>query len=48
MAREAPVGIVVPLEERSPERLLERLAALVADDMAQVNQTILSRAPTSR
>ena len=44
MAREAPVGIVVPLEERSPERLLERLAALVADDMAQVNQTILSRA----
>jgi octaprenyl-diphosphate synthase len=44
LARETPVGIVVPLEEKSPERLLERLAALVADDMAQVNQTILSRA----
>ena len=38
------MGIVVPLEEKSPERLIERLVALVADDMAQVNQTILSRA----
>ena len=38
------MGIVVPLEEKSPERLIERLVALVADDMARVNQTILSRA----
>jgi octaprenyl-diphosphate synthase len=38
------VGIVIPLEEKSPERLIEPLVALVADDMAQVNQTILSRA----
>jgi octaprenyl-diphosphate synthase len=37
------VGIVVPLEEKSPERLIEPLVALVAGDMALVNQTILSR-----
>jgi octaprenyl-diphosphate synthase len=43
MAREASVGIVVPLEEKSPDRLIERLTALVAADMACVNQTILSR-----
>jgi octaprenyl-diphosphate synthase len=44
MAREPPVGIVVPLEEKSSERLLEPLAALVSNDMALVNKTILSRA----
>jgi octaprenyl-diphosphate synthase len=38
------VGIVVPLEEKSPERLIERLVSLVAGDMELVNQTILSRA----
>jgi octaprenyl-diphosphate synthase len=37
------VGIVIPLEEKSPERLIERLVALVDDDMKLVNQTILSR-----
>ncbi len=37
------MGIVIPLEEKSPERLIERLVALVAGDMALVNQTILSR-----
>jgi len=37
------VGIVVPLEEKSPERLIDPLVGLVAADMAQVNQTILSR-----
>ncbi len=38
------MGIVIPLEEKSSERLLEPLAALVASDMALVNRTILSRA----
>ncbi|MFZ1964183.1 MAG: polyprenyl synthetase family protein [Roseiarcus sp.] len=38
------MGIVVPLEEKSPERLIERLVSLVAGDMELVNQTILSRA----
>ena len=37
------MGIVVPLEEKSPERLIEPLVALVAGDMLLVNQTILSR-----
>jgi octaprenyl-diphosphate synthase len=37
------VGIVIPLEEKSPDRLIERLVALVDGDMALVNQTILSR-----
>jgi octaprenyl-diphosphate synthase len=37
------VGVVVPLEERSPERLIERLIALTASDMASVNQAILAR-----
>jgi octaprenyl-diphosphate synthase len=37
------VGIVIPLDERPADRLIEPLAALVADDMARVNQTILSR-----
>ena len=37
------MGIVVPLEEKSPERLIERLVALVSADMERVNQTILSR-----
>jgi octaprenyl-diphosphate synthase len=37
------VGIVIPLEEKSPERIIDRLTALIADDMAAVNQTILSR-----
>ena len=37
------MGIVVPLEEKSPERLIEPLISLVSHDMALVNQTILSR-----
>ena len=37
------MGIVIPLDERPADRLIEPLAALVADDMARVNQTILSR-----
>ena len=37
------MGIVVPLEEKSADRLIEPLIALVAADMARVNQTILSR-----
>ena len=31
------------LEEKTPERIIDRLTALVAGDMALVNQTILSR-----
>ena len=37
------VGVVVPLEEKPADRLIEPLTALVAADMARVNQTILSR-----
>jgi octaprenyl-diphosphate synthase len=37
------VGIVIPLEEKTSERLIEPLSALVAGDMALVNSTILSR-----
>ena len=37
------MGIVIPLEEKAPDRLIERLTTLVAADMALVNQTILSR-----
>ncbi len=37
------MGIVVPLEEKSPDRLIERLITLVSGDMGLVNQTILSR-----
>ena len=37
------VGIVIPLEEKSANRLIEPLTALTAADMALVNQTILSR-----
>jgi octaprenyl-diphosphate synthase len=37
------VGVVIPLEEKSADRLIEPLIALVADDMTRVNQTILSR-----
>ncbi len=37
------VGVVIPLEEKSVDRLIEPLSALVADDMGRVNQTILSR-----
>jgi octaprenyl-diphosphate synthase len=37
------VGIVIPLEEKSSERIIDQLTALVAIDMAAVNQTILSR-----
>ena len=43
LAREAPVGIVIPLEEKSPDRLIEPLTSLAAADMALVNKTILSR-----
>ncbi len=34
---------LIPLEEKSADRLIEPLTALVADDMDRVNQTILSR-----
>jgi octaprenyl-diphosphate synthase len=37
------VGIVIPLEDKSADDLIEPLTMLVADDMAKVNQTILSR-----
>ncbi len=37
------MGVVIPLEEKTPERIIDRLTALVASDMALVNQTILSR-----
>jgi octaprenyl-diphosphate synthase len=37
------VGVVIPLEEKAADRLIEPLAALAAKDMARVNQTILSR-----
>jgi octaprenyl-diphosphate synthase len=37
------MGVVVPLEEKSPDRLLEPLMTLVASGMAKVNQTILAR-----
>jgi octaprenyl-diphosphate synthase len=37
------VGIVVPLGDKSADRLIEPLTALVASDMAKVNRTILSR-----
>src|ERR1700716_667990 len=37
------LGIVIPLEDRLAARGIERLTELVADDMARVDQTILSR-----
>ncbi len=37
------MGVVVPLEEKQKEPGIEGLSALVAADMARVNQTILSR-----
>ena len=37
------MGIVIPLEDKAPDRQIDRLTALVAGDMALVNQTILSR-----
>jgi octaprenyl-diphosphate synthase len=37
------VGVVVPLEDRPSDRLIEPLTALAAKDMERVNQTILSR-----
>jgi octaprenyl-diphosphate synthase len=37
------VGIVIPLEDKSADRLIEPLTMLVASDMAKVNRTILSR-----
>ena len=37
------MGQVIPLEEKSANRLIEPLSELVAADMALVNQTILSR-----
>jgi octaprenyl-diphosphate synthase len=43
VTREQPVGIVIPLEEKTPERIIDQLTALVANDMAAVNLTILSR-----
>ncbi|HEV3042346.1 MAG TPA: polyprenyl synthetase family protein, partial [Roseiarcus sp.] len=35
--------MVIPLEEKAPDRIIDRLTELVASDMAAVNQTILSR-----
>ncbi len=37
------MGIVIPLEEKAPDRLIEPLTALIAADMERVNKTILSR-----
>ncbi len=37
------MGVVIPLEEKSKDAGVEKLAALVGADMARVNQTILSR-----
>jgi octaprenyl-diphosphate synthase len=37
------VGVVVPLEDKSVDRLIDPLMTLVADDMDRVNKTILSR-----
>jgi octaprenyl-diphosphate synthase len=37
------VGVVIPLEEKAADRLIEPLTVLVAGDMARVNQTILAR-----
>ena len=37
------MGIVIPLEDKSADRLIEPLTMLVAGDMGKVNQTILSR-----
>jgi len=37
------LGVVVPLENKSVDGLIEPLTALVAADMGRVNQTILSR-----
>jgi octaprenyl-diphosphate synthase len=38
------VGVVIPLEEQMQEPAIDRLLALVAEDMERVNQTILARA----
>jgi octaprenyl-diphosphate synthase len=38
------VGVVIPLEEQTQEPAIDRLLALVAEDMERVNQTILARA----
>ncbi len=38
------LGVVIPLEEITPERRVEALVGLVAADMDRVNQTILGRA----
>ncbi|QXX73432.1 polyprenyl synthetase family protein [Methylovirgula sp. HY1] len=38
------MGVVIPLEEITPENRIEALSALVTEDMDRVNQTILSRA----
>jgi octaprenyl-diphosphate synthase len=37
------LGVVIALEEKSSERLIEPLTRLVAADMTRVNETILSR-----
>ena len=37
------MGIVIALEDKAADRLIEPLTTLVAGDMARVNQTILSR-----
>jgi octaprenyl-diphosphate synthase len=44
LARESvSMGVVVPLEDKSVDRLIEPLSTLVAGDMDRVNKTILSR-----
>ena len=37
------MGIVVPLEDKSADRLIEPLTTLVSNDMTKVNQVIVSR-----
>ena len=39
----ASVGVVIPLEERPVDRLIEPLTTLVDNDITRVNETILSR-----
>src|SRR5208282_6314825 len=41
--RDRVLGIVIPLEDRLTSHGIERLTALVANDMARVDQTILAR-----
>ena len=41
--KDGNVGLVISLEEKQPERLIDKLVSLVAADMESVNRMILSR-----